>query len=470
MAKRSRFSLIFTIIIVSFIVFCGFMVLKDLDAPDISLSHGEDSINLLLPVTVTAFDESSIKSIEVVARFHDNEIPLVKKEFSGKGKSQSLIFTMADSGLKNNESFELEIIAVDNSFGKFGFGNKNKIVVPMRLDLNRPLISVKSNVPHVRRGGTGCVVYSLSKDVKQTGIKVGERFFPSFKQENGDYLCLFAFPYDLEVKEYNPQLAAVDKAGNQTVQSVNISAIPNQFKTDTINIRQSFLDAKAVEFESLVPEPLSDIERFLVVNRRIRRENAVRLLEIGQNTAPEMLWSGAFLRLPRAALRANFAERRTYLWEDKKIDEQTHLGFDLASIKQADVPAANSGNVVFAGYLGIYGNIIVIDHGMGLQSIYSHLSEIGVEIGRPIKKGDLIGKTGASGMAGGDHLHFGILIAGLEVNPQEWLDQHWIKDNVIDRIKEAGGKSPQFNISQENTPPIETRKTPSKAKPARKKR
>jgi murein DD-endopeptidase MepM/ murein hydrolase activator NlpD len=66
-----------------------------------------------------------------------------------------------------------------------------------------------------------------------------------------------------------------------------------------------------------------------------------------------------------------------------------------------------------------------------------------VEVGRDVQKGDIIGKTGATGMAGGDHLHFGILISGLEVSPIEWLDSHWIKDNLTDRIKAAGGEIPQ---------------------------
>lgn len=441
------------VIVLSLFIVFAFMLLKDLDGPEISLSHTEDTISAALPITVTASDGSSIKYIEVVARFHDNEIPVLRKEFSDDDKTRRLNFTLSGAGLKNNELFELEISAVDRSFGRFGFGNKSKIVIPLRLDLDKPRITVKPGVIRVRRGGSACAVYAVSKDVKQTGVKLGEHFFPAFRQENGDYLCLFAFPYYMELKDYNPQLVAWDRAGNYTLQNLGVNALPAQFKTDTIVIRQNFLDAKALEFENLVPGQTSDLERFLAVNGRIRRANAARLVELGKNTAPEFLWRNSFLRLPRAAMRANFAERRAYLWEDKKIDEQTHLGLDLASVKQADVPAANFGTVIFAGYLGIYGNMVVIDHGTSLQSLYSHLSEISVETGTPVKKGDIIGKTGSTGMAGGDHLHFGILIAGLEVNPQEWLDDHWIKDNIVERIKEAGGKMPSFEASTERVPP-----------------
>ncbi|MDR1489946.1 MAG: M23 family metallopeptidase [Desulfovibrio sp.] len=447
-----------------FIIF-AFMLTKDLDGPEIGISHTEDTVSATLPITVTASDVSPIKYIEVVARFHDNEIPVLRKEFSDGDKTRRLNFTLAGAGLKNNELFELEISAGDRSFGRFGFGNKTRIVVPLRLDLDKPRITVKPGVIRVRRGGSACVVYAVSKDVKQTGVKLGEHFFPAFRQENGDYFCLFAFPYYTELKDYNPQLAAWDKAGNYTLQNLGVNAMPAQFKTDTIVIRQNFLDSKALEFETLVPGQMNGLERFLAVNGPIRRANAARLVELGKNTTPEFLWRNSFLRLPRAAMRANFAERRTYFWEDKKIDEQTHLGLDLASVKQADVPAANFGTVVFAGYLGIYGNMVVIDHGTSLQSLYSHLSEIRVQAGDSVKKGDIIGKTGSTGMAGGDHLHFGILIAGVEVNPQEWLDDHWIKDNIAERVKEAGGKMPSFEVSKENSPP-----RPALVKPKTKKK
>jgi murein DD-endopeptidase MepM/ murein hydrolase activator NlpD len=444
---RSGFSVLSAILALAAVSFGIFTAFRDRKAPDIEISHTGDGINLSLPVTVRVADESSdVKSIEVAVRFQENVVPVAKREFSGD-RSAELTFTLAGSGLKNNDVFDLEISVADNAFGSLGFGNKNTLVLPMRLDTAAPRPTVQSSVPYVRRGGTGCIVYSVSEEVPRTGVVVGDLFFPAFRQENGDYLCFFAFPHYLETKDFNPLLAAWDAAGNHAAQALPVTAVPRRFKSDTITISRSFLDSKAAEFDVTAPEQMSVLERFLVINGRIRRENAATLMRTGANTASEMLWKGAFMRMPKAASRAGFADHRVYLWEGKKIDEQTHLGFDLASVKHADVPAANSGTVVYAGYLGIYGNLIVIDHGFGLQSLYSHLSEIGVTAGRPIAKGEIIGKTGATGLAGGDHLHFGILISGLEVTPLEWLDEHWIKDNIVDRIRDAGGGVPEFQVS-----------------------
>jgi murein DD-endopeptidase MepM/ murein hydrolase activator NlpD len=224
-----------------------------------------------------------------------------------------------------------------------------------------------------------------------------------------------------------------------------VTRLHRDFKSDTIAISRDFLTGKAAEFSAVVPGEMSDIERFLQVNGRIRKENANRLMEIGKDTVSDALWKGPFLRLPRAASKAGFADFRAYLWQGEKIDEQIHLGFDLASVARAPVPAANSGRVVFAGYLGIYGNIVVIDHGFGLQSLYSHMSTYAVKAGQTVARGDIIGATGATGMAGGDHLHFGILISGLEVTPLEWLDAHWIRDNISERVRIAGGILPNVN-------------------------
>ncbi len=448
--SRSRLFPIVVVLAVCALGWVGWKMFRDMSAPTITLTPNQEQVSPTLPLTVTAEDaKSPIKRIRVSARKGDAVLPVAEKTYDDGAHKQSLTFTMKDTGI-NDAAFELIISASDDSFGGFGRGNSEEITLPMRIDVSPPRIAVKSSVPYVRRGGTGCVVYSVSKETTQTGVKVGELFFPGYRQDNGDYIAFFAFPYQLENKDFSPQIMAVDLAGNSQANTLNVNRINRIFKSDSINLDQSFLDAKANEFALLVPGQMSNIQRFLEVNGRVRRENAQTLLEIGKNSFAEILWDGPFLRLPDAAPRAGFADHRTYMWEGKEVDQQTHLGLDLASLAQSAVPASNNGTVVFAGYLGIYGNLVVLDHGLGLQSLYSHLTDHQVTVGQTVQKGDIIGHTGATGMAGGDHLHFGILISGVEVTPIEWLDSHWIRDNVSDRILAAGGKAPKIVLS---TPP-----------------
>jgi murein DD-endopeptidase MepM/ murein hydrolase activator NlpD len=82
-----------------------------------------------------------------------------------------------------------------------------------------------------------------------------------------------------------------------------------------------------------------------------------------------------------------------------------------------------------------YGNSVVLDHGCGLFSMYAHLSLIDVEAGVVVDKGDILGRTGSTGMAGGDHLHFAMIVQGVFVNPVEWWDPHWIQDNIALKLE-----------------------------------
>ena len=149
------------------------------------------------------------------------------------------------------------------------------------------------------------------------------------------------------------------------------------------------------------------------------------------------LWEGTFLRLPNSAPRGSFAQLRSYFYHGKQVDQQTHLGIDLASLAHSPVPAANVGKVVYADDLGIYGQCIIIDHGLGLQTLYGHLSRIGAKVGDQVHKGQIIGTTGDTGLAGGDHLHFGVVISGEQVNPIEWWDPSWIRNNVTGKLQAA---------------------------------
>jgi murein DD-endopeptidase MepM/ murein hydrolase activator NlpD len=232
-----------------------------------------------------------------------------------------------------------------------------------------------------------------------------------------------------------PKIKAVDKAGNEALTSFRYTAIPRKFRQDKLNISDNFLESKMPQYYNIITDTRDNLQIYLRVNNDLRRENSVFLHDLGHKTAPRMLWDKkAFMRLPNAAPKAGFGDQRTYYYQGKEIDHQTPMGVDLASLEGATVPAANSGKVVFAGFFGIYGETVIIDHGLGLQTLYSHLRQIDVKEGQEVKKGDPIGKTGTTGLAGGDHLHFGVLVFGHETSPIEWWDQHWIDDNILNKL------------------------------------
>jgi murein DD-endopeptidase MepM/ murein hydrolase activator NlpD len=180
------------------------------------------------------------------------------------------------------------------------------------------------------------------------------------------------------------------------------------------------------------------VDGFLLINREQRKQAEAEKRKLAAKTADKPLWEGAFVQPRNTKVFANFAETRTYVFQGREIDTQVHYGYDLASTKQSPVPAANKGTVIFTGPLLIYGNTIVLDHGLGLQTLYGHLSSIDVKVGDSVDKEQKLGHTGATGLAMGDHLHYEVLVNGVSVTPLEWWDAKWMRDRINKPLKEAG--------------------------------
>jgi murein DD-endopeptidase MepM/ murein hydrolase activator NlpD len=314
-----------------------------------------------------------------------------------------------------------------------------EISLPVRL--TPPTLQVTSTHTYVTRGGCELVVYKVGPTAVRDGVQAGAWRFPGYALPGGqpqDRFALFAVPYDME--ELNVELVASDDAGNEAKKSFIDQFKPAAFKTDTLNIDDSFLAKVVPEIMAQSPEIQdrgSMVDNYIAINRELRDKNAQTLIALAKKSKPEFLWSRPFLMLPNGKVMATFGEKRTYLYKGKIIDHQTHLGYDFASTRQAAIPASNSGIVLFAGYLGIYGNAVVLDHGYGLMSIFGHMSSIAVKEGQKVSRGETIGRTGTTGLAGGDHLHFCTLLQGLPVNPIEWSDGHWIQDRIAKKLGPA---------------------------------
>lgn len=415
----------------------AYMFLNDLDGPQIVMVPDTGRISPHQDIQVTLSDaKHAIRAVTVSVRKRDATLIVFEKKFTDANPVQKITFNVKNTGLHDGP-FQLEIKARDTALAGFGSGNVTTRVWDVHLDTRPPTVKVRTTAPALRRGSVAVIAYALSEDVDMTGIRLGELFFPAFKQANGLYYCFFAFPLKYRIEAFTPEILARDLAGNTTRTRVMVNAGERAYRSDRLTISDAFLNKKMPDFTALVPTATTNLERYIKMNNEVRADNEKTLLEIGRRTAPIMLWSGAFQRLPRSAVKANFGDDRTYMYNGQKIDQQTHMGLDLASVAHAPIPAANDGTVIFAEPLGIYGNLVVIDHGLGLQTLYSHLSEILVKVGDVVKKGDTLGRTGTTGLAGGDHLHFGVMLGGIEVQPIDWLDKNWIKNTITDRLAAA---------------------------------
>ncbi|MBU1041815.1 MAG: M23 family metallopeptidase [Proteobacteria bacterium] len=375
-----------------------------------------------------------LKNLTVSITQDGKTFDFLQRTFTGKPMEHTEIFRLPrESGFKEGPA-ELTIVVRTHSLLSFIGRGKVSLTRKLTLDLTPPQISVNQGVHNVNQGGSGAVSFKISKPVQRVGVAVGEYFFPAYLQQSGDYFCFFAMPYDMLPANFKPRIIVRDLAGNEATQTLYIYAVPKEFKFDKLNVPDEFLNDKMSQYSAQYPQEKSPLDIYKRVNSELRQQNVAELKRIGQDTANAPLWTGPFQRLPGAAGRAGFGDARDYFYNGMKIDHQTHLGVDLASLANAPVPAANAGRVVMAEFFGIYGNCVIVDHGLGLQSLYSHLDSFDVKKGDEVKRGQFVGKTGTTGLAGGDHLHFGILISGVQVSPVEWWDDHWIQDNVIKHL------------------------------------
>ena len=321
----------------------------------------------------------------------------------------------------------------------------------VQLRFDPPRIFVISTKHYINLGGSEMIVYRVTPPEVHSGVMVGDLTYPGFAASGagaqGDpslTIAFFALRYDQKISA-PMEIYAKDEAGNEARVPFEHQVFPKKFKSSRIQLDDKFLGRVVPAILQGSPElgvsaPSGDLmPAFLKINTDLRRMNADKIAALAQKTAPTMLWKGAFLPLAGSQVEAAFADFRTYIYGGKEVDRQVHLGFDLARVAHSPISAANDGKVLYARDLGIYGNCVILDHGMGVQSLYGHMSSFQVQEGQDVKKGQTIGITGQTGMAGGDHLHFSMMINGQFVNATEWWDPHWIEDRVMRKLKEAGG-------------------------------
>jgi murein DD-endopeptidase MepM/ murein hydrolase activator NlpD len=371
-----------------------------------------------------------------------------RRSFRGSGVGEAAIEgTAKDAGALAEGPATLEVWVKDHSWLP-RFSRTPAVTHPVIVDLTPPSIGVVSEERIAKLGGSETVVYRVAPDATESGVQVGREFFPGVAGLFADpnlRVAVFALPQD--APDARPVVVAADAAGNRQQAGVGIVVKPRVFAEKRLELNQDFLSRKVPELlrANGMPDGGDLVAGYLRINRELRAKTEERLREICRESAPRQLWQGGFLRLPNSAPLSGFADRRSYVLDGKVIDNQTHLGFDLASLRGSPVPSANAGRVVFAGPLGIYGDTVIVDHGLGVFTLYGHLSEVGVTPGTEVARGAPVGKTGETGLAGGDHLHFSVMVHGVHVDPVEWWDGHWIEDHVIRRVagqtKAAGAPS-----------------------------
>lgn len=418
--------------------------LYESEMPRLILDEEISRLGLNNEIKFSAVDEGrGLQAVEVLLRQGSLEVELLAQSFPRQGWLQAgpasfdevIAVAPRELALADGQ-VELVLRAEDYSWRNWLAGNHREKVLPLLIDTRPPVIDIGAATSYLRPGGSGLVHYTLNEEVGRHGVLINGFFHPGFPhspERPGKFIAYIALPHDAQAIN-EAQVIAEDLAGNRARAGLILNLRRTNFPSDRIDISDNFLKTKMPEFAAVYPGMSgSYLEQFLFVNREVRALNNRQIMEICRSTHPGRLWDGAFLRMARSSQLGGFGDQRSYFFADRQIDEQVHLGLDLASVRQADIQAANHGIVVFVDYLGIYGNTVIIDHGQGVFSLYAHLSRFTVAVGDPVNRGDILGFSGVSGLAGGDHLHFSMMVNGVFVTPFEWFDRSWVLQQLTPR-------------------------------------
>lgn len=338
-------------------------------------------------------------------------------------------------------------------------GSTTTLDQDVKIILRPPTIVADGRQHYINQGGSELVTLDLGGNWTNAGVRTvnymaGTFPMPGEATGSSHRFSLFPYPWDVAPDQV-PVAFARNDAGTEVTATFWVKVFPKRFRESTIQLNDKNM-AKVVG--ELDPEGSGNlVDRFVKLNREMRRSNGQTVYELRNKTEEKILWSGPFIPV-KGSRESFFADKRSYVYNGRKVDEQVHLGYDLAQTANSPVKSANSGKIIYADRLGLYGNCVIIDHGYSLQSLYGHLSRILVKVGDSVGKEQQIGVSGATGMAFGDHVHFSMMVAGVQIDPKEWWDEHWIKDRILSKIGANAGAATESQPAAAEAPPSQTAK------------
>lgn len=443
--KKSPFlGVLITVLIVAGALYVYFSSTFERNQPIVSLENN-GYWNVKKPLNIAISDDSGIKMYKVTLKTADDEKELQYEQLLNSQKSLNLeVKPPRGTYSMKDKTIEVIVEAQDSSKWNLLQGNSIRKIFKLTIDKRKPQLNIVSNSYKISRGGSALVIFKVTDENMDEMYIEGnnnKKFKPQPFYKEGYYISLLAWP--VVDSSFKATVVAKDLAGNVSKAYIPFYLKEKNYKISKIQLSDNFLKGKiaelAEEFEETqgITEPL---EQFKIINEDVRAKNEKLIHNITSKVEDTQLDSfkiNKMYPLKNAQVVAAFGDHRKYTYKGSYVSESYHLGLDLASNAMADIKPQNGGDVVYSDYNGLYGNMPIIHHGLGLYTLYGHCSSVQVNSGDSTNRRVTIAKTGKSGYAMGDHLHFGVLVQGIEVRPQEWMDAEWMKLNIYDVIKSA---------------------------------
>lgn len=404
------------------LIFSAFYLYVDTNNPVIAWGvEDKSSINHALKIVVT--DDISLEAVCYTVSGGN----CAGEESCSRGLNAQSFDLVVDPGKCTVSSEPLQLEITVNAIDSAIIANKSSGSIAVVYDSQAPTLVTLKGSHSLKRGGTGVVLYEVGEVPRETGVVLEDLVFKPYQFAQNKYLSFYAHPYYVEADNFKPRIFATDAAGNLRKIRPGSRTASQTYRSEEIVLSDDFLES--VKDKMMATSTKTPLEVFIEVNNKVRQENQQRITQLCQNTEPKKLWKGVFLR-NQGATKAGFADSRTYRYGSEVVSRAVHTGLDIAGINNTKILAANHGKVIFVGEIGIYGNVVILDHGYGLHSLYGHLHQTSVQEGDLVKKGDVIALSGETGLVFGDHLHFEMRVNGIPVNPIEWFDDVWVMSNI----------------------------------------
>lgn len=438
-------TLLVFVLVVAAALYVYFSATFERNAPVVTIENNNGYWNLKKPLKVKITDESGIKSYKIIMRSKDGDKTLQYEQVLNPQKEFNLeVAPPRGTYMMKDKDIQIIVEAQDISKWDFFKGNLAMKAFKLKIDKTRPNVTIVNNSYKISRGGAALVIFR-AEDENLKDIYILSNHDKHFQAEpfykKGYYIALLAWP--VIDSGFKATVVATDYAGNVTRTYIPLYLKNKEYKLSKIKLSDKFLNGKIAQLADQFEETqgvTAPLERFKIINEDVRAKNEALIHKITSKVPDEMISDFKIKKmypLKNGAVVAYFADHRQYYYKNKFISEAYHLGLDMASHAMAPIKTQNGGKLVFADFNGLYGNMPVLSHGLGLYTIYGHCSSIDAAVGEELVPNSKIANTGSSGYAMGDHLHFGVLVQGIEVRPQEWMDKQWIKLNIDDIIKNA---------------------------------
>ena len=345
-----------------------------------------------LALSITAVDEKpGLASLTIKV---DDALPTALNFDDGKPISWTLSTPVFTDG-----PHTASVIAVDRSLHR----NQTQHTLPFYIDNTSPTLRVPPETLHVGQGKTLALFLQADEPLSEVAgefLNKAVAFYPTDLKNL--YRSFVGISVTSPIAKYPLTVKATDLVGNEAVETFQIEVTKTSFAHGG--------------YITLSPQK----QRIMMDKSKGSEDNAKRgdaYAEADQES--RQLWKGKFIRPAEGRLTSPFGKYREYNTGVRRH----HYGTDIANVAGTPVYASNHGIVTLAEKLHIYGNAVILNHGQGVSTSYNHLSEIHVTARERVEKGQRIGLMGATGQATGSHLHWGMVVKGIAVAPEEWTER-----------------------------------------------